>query len=374
MDLTPTESQQDAASLAATVFAKECTPERLRAVDATDDRFDPETWRRVADAGLVGLALSERYAGGGVGLLELCSVLVEAGRRLAPVPLATHVPAAMAIAEHGTEDQWAAWLGGAATGQLVLAPALAEELDHAPARPATTAERDGDRWRLRGAKVAVPTGTRADLFLVPASAPEGVAVFLVRADDPGVTVQPQRVSDGDLLARLELDGTAVPDDHRLGGSAGADGDHVVEWLRQRLVVAQCALQLGTVRGALDLTAAYARSREQFGRPIGSFQAVSQRLADAYIDVLGVELTLWQAAWRLAEGLPATREVAIAKVWAADAGHRVAHTTVHVHGGVGIDLDGEAHRYFTRAKLNELALGGATDQAREVGRLLAADPA
>jgi alkylation response protein AidB-like acyl-CoA dehydrogenase len=101
--------------------------------------------------------------------------------------------------------------------------------------------------------------------------------------------------------------------------------------------------------------------------------VSQRLADGYIDILGAELSLWQAAWRLEEGLPAEKEIAGAKMWAADVGHRIAHTTVHVHGGVGIDMDGEAHRFFTAAKLHEFLLGGTTDQARKVGRLLAAEP-
>ena len=115
-------------------------------------------------------------------------------------------------------------------------------------------------------------------------------------------------------------------------------------------------------------------REQFGRPIGTFQAVSQRLADGYIDVLGQRLTLWQAVWRLAEGLPAETEVATAKLWAADAGHKLAHTTVHVHGGVGIDMDGEAHRYFTTAKRFEFLFGGATEQALTIGRALAAEPA
>ena len=117
-------------------------------------------------------------------------------------------------------------------------------------------------------------------------------------------------------------------------------------LAQLLLVTSAAEQLGVTEGALALTAAYAKTREQFGRPIGTFQAVSQRLADGYIDVLAQRLTLWPAVWRLSEGLPAETEVATAKLWAADAGHRLAHTTVHVHGGVGIDLDGEAHRYFT----------------------------
>ena len=160
---------------------------------------------------------------------------------------------------------------------------------------------------------------------------------------------------------------------RVLGEVG-HGPEVTEWLAHRLTVALCALQVGVVEAALERTADYARSREQFGRPIGTFQAVSQRLADGYIWVQGARLTLWQAAWRLSEDLPAEAQVATAKLWAADAGHTLAHTTVHVHGGVGIDLDGAAHRYFTAAKRIEIALGGATQQARALGRVLAAEPA
>ncbi len=109
---------------------------------------------------------------------------------------------------------------------------------------------------------------------------------------------------------------------------------------------------------------------QFGRPIGSFQAVAQRLADAYIDVEAVRLTMWQAAWRLSEGLPCDTEVATAKFWAADAGHRVAHTAVHVHGGMGVDTGHPLHRYFVAAKRLEFALGGATTQLRRIGAALA----
>jgi alkylation response protein AidB-like acyl-CoA dehydrogenase len=125
--------------------------------------------------------------------------------------------------------------------------------------------------------------------------------------------------------------------------------------------------------ALELTAEYASTREQFERPIGSFQAVAQRLADGYIDVKGLRLTLTQAAWRLDENLPAGNEVATAAFWAADAGHRVAHTTVHIHGGVGIDTDHPAHRYFLAAKQIEFAVGGATSQLLRIGRELADTP-
>ncbi|HEX6686269.1 MAG TPA: acyl-CoA dehydrogenase family protein [Candidatus Limnocylindrales bacterium] len=129
---------------------------------------------------------------------------------------------------------------------------------------------------------------------------------------------------------------------------------------EEATVGVCAQQLGVIERALEMTAAYACDRVQFGRPIGSFQAVAQRLADAYIDVEAVRLTMWQAAWRLSRGLPSGTEIAVAKFWAADAGHRVAHTAVHVHGGVGIDLDSPVHRYFLMAKRLEFTLGHATE--------------
>ncbi len=154
----------------------------------------------------------------------------------------------------------------------------------------------------------------------------------------------------------------------------ADGAEIVRWIVRHSTVGLCALQLGVCERALELTAEYSKTRVQFERPIATFQAVGQRLADAYIDVEGVRLTLWQAAWRLAEGLPADQEIATAKYWASDAGHRIAHTTVHVHGGMGIDLDYHAHRYFVGAKRIEFALGTATDHLRALGKQLAAEPA
>lgn len=370
MDFTFTPEQDEAAELAARILTDRATNERQQAVEKAGDRFDRELWAELGSAGLLSLSLPEEYDGAGLGLIELCRVLVEVGRVVAPVPLAAHGPAARVIAELGSDAQKQEWLPGAATGAVVLTAATAEERAYAPTRPTTVASRDGDGFRLTGSKAIVPAGSYADLFLVPAETPDGVGVFLVRPDDTGVTVTAQRFSDLDTVARLDLDGAALPAD-RLLGPADGSVDHR---LRQLLVLAASAQQLGVTEGALKLTSTYAKTREQFGRPIGTFQAVSQRLANGYIDVLGQRLTLWQAAWRLDEGLPADAEIATAKLWAADAGHTLAHTTVHVHGGVGIDMDGEAHRYFTTAKRFEFLHGGATEQALAVGRALAAEPA
>lgn len=369
MDFTFTPEQDEAAELAARILRDRATNERMKAVEHAGDRFDRELWTELGSAGLLSLALPEEYDGAGLGLIELCRVLVEVGRTVAPVPLAAHGPAALVIAEFGDDEQKRAWLPGAAAGHTVLAPAVAEERAFAPVRPTTVASPDGDGFRVSGSKAIVPAGTHADVFLVPAETPDGVAVILVRPDDAGVHVTAQRFSDGDLVARLDLDAVQV-DASRVLGPADGTVDHR---LRQLLVIAASAEQLGVTEGALALTSSYAKTREQFGRPIGTFQAVSQRLADGFIDVLGQRLTLWQAVWRLEEGLPSDAEVATAKLWAADAGHRLAHTTVHVHGGVGIDMDGEAHRYFTTAKRFEFLHGAATEQALNVGRVLAAEP-
>jgi alkylation response protein AidB-like acyl-CoA dehydrogenase len=370
MDFRFTQEQDEAAELAAGILKARATNERLKQVEAAGDRFDRDLWAALGDAGLLGLALPEEYGGAGLGLVELCRVLVEVGRTVAPVPLAAHGPAARMLAELGSAEQCAAWLPRAASGGAVLTTAIAEERAWAPERPSTAATPEGDGYRLTGSKAVVPAGPYADLFLVPAETPTGVGVFLVEPGDPGVTVVAQTFSDRDAVARLDLDGAALGAGRLVGAADGA----AARRLRQLVVLAGAAEQLGITEGALRLTSAYAKTREQFGRPIGTFQAVSQRLADGYIDVLGQRLTLWQAAWRLQAGLPADTELAIAKLWAADAGHRLAHTTVHVHGGVGIDLDGEAHRYFTSAKRFEFLHGGATEQALAIGRALAAEPA
>ncbi|MFI5889716.1 acyl-CoA dehydrogenase family protein [Actinoplanes sp. NPDC051513] len=295
-------------------------------------------WPALAEAGVLAAALPKRAGGEGYGLLEQCAILVELGRAAATVPyLPSIVAAASALCRFGTDAQVAEWAAPAAGGALVLAAAPDGSVD---ARP------DGAGWLLDGEVAAVPAADRAALILVPA----GPDVFLVRPGDPGVEVEPQRVEGGPGAGLLRLD--SAPG-HPLEGAAA--------WLAAHAAVGACAAQLGVVERALEMTAEYARTRVQFGKPIGSFQAVSQRLADAYIDVEALRLTMWQAAWLLSEDRPAGAEVATAGFWAAEAGHRVLHTAVHVHGGVGIDVDYPLHGYFLAAKYHEFLLGGATGQ-------------
>jgi len=375
MDFSFDENFRDLADLTKTILTDHVTPDRLTSVEATGDRFDRPLWTDLAKAGVLSAALPESVGGSGLGLLEQCAVLVELGKTVAPVPyLCSIVQAASAIAEFGTDAQRAEWATRAADGELVLTAALSEEVGDDPAQPTTTAERASASapWRLHGTKVAVPSGPVADLFLVPAETSVGLTVFLVTPNDSGMTVQRQQIVDGDAEAMLELDGVSVGDDRVLGSPGG--GAAVVDWLATRGTVGLCALQAGVADASLQMTAKYATGRVQFDRPIATFQAVGQRLADCYIDAEAIRLTLWQAAWRLSKNLPAHNEIATAKYWAADGGHRIAHAAVHVHGGMGIDVDYPLHRYFVASKRIEFSLGGATTQLRRIGVAMAAEPA
>ena len=372
MDFTETESQAELAALSRKILTDRVTPQHLAAAEADGDSFDAGLWATLASAGILAAALPEALGGAGLGLLEQCSVLTELGRTLAPVPyLASIVLGAGAITRFGSPGQQRRWAAPAGRGELILTAALSEEDGDDPAAPSARAEPvtgDGAGWRLSGVKTTVPAAPLAALMLVPAATPDGVMVFGVTPDDAGVTVQRQQLTSGDSAGRVVLEDVRLPGDRVLGGPGGA----AAGWLVSAGTVGLCALQAGVAERALELTAEYARTRVQFGKPIGGFQAVAQRLADAYIDTEAIRLTMWQAAWRLSAGLPCGPEAATAKFWAADAGHRVAHTAVHVHGGVGIDLGYPLHRYFTAAKHNEFALGGATAQLRRIGAALAAE--
>jgi acyl-CoA dehydrogenase len=371
MDFIQNEADAELASLSRKVLTDQLTPERLRAAEDAGDGFDPALWADLAATGVLAAALPESLGGAGLGLLAQCAVLTELGREVAPVPyLPSIVLGASALARFGTPDQQQRWGAAAARGELILTAALAEEDGDDPRSPSASAERvaGSGGWTLSGVKTTVFAAPLAGLMLVPAATPPGVTVFLVDPADAGVTVQRQQVTGG-LAGRAVLDGVRLAGDRVLGSPAA--GREITGWLVAHATVGLCALQYGVAARALELTSAYAQSRVQFGKPIGGFQAVAQRLADAYIDVEAIRLTMWQAAWLLAAGLPCDTEVATAKFWAADAGHRVAHTAVHVHGGVGIDLDYPLHRYFVAAKQNEFALGGATAQLRRIGAALAA---
>lgn len=373
MDFSFSEEQDAVRDLARQIFEGQLTQERLKALEAADEHVDRQVWAELAKANLLGIALPESVGGSGLGLVEVLLMLEQVGRSAAPVPvLATLLMGAAPIAEFGTTSQQQQLLPSVVSGERILTAALVEA-GAEPTEPSTTARRDGDGWRLDGVKLCVPAGLDASHALVPARTDDGgVAVFVVDLSAEGVHRTRLETTSGLPEARLELQRVAVGDHDVLGSVAG--GGAVLEWMLERTTVGLCAVMLGCCEQALAMTAEYSKTREQFDKPIGTFQAVGQRAADAYIDTEAIRLTTWQAAWRLAEGRAAAAEVATAKFWAADGGQRVVHAAQHIHGGIGVDRDYPLHRFFLWAKQLELTLGGATKQLLKLGALLAAEPA
>jgi 3-oxocholest-4-en-26-oyl-CoA dehydrogenase beta subunit len=364
MDFTFTEEQETLAKVARQLFEHRATPERLTELEAGGVRYDAALWRELATADLLGIALPESLGGSGHGFLELALLLTEVGWGVAPVPVyATLVLGADTIARHGDEGQLQRHLPDVVNGGRLLTAALTEPGRCDPNTPATTAHRDRDGWRLDGAKELVPAAQLAHAMLVPATADGGdVGLYVLDMNANGVHVRPATTTNGEPHADVFLDGAVVSGEDRLSGN----GTEVIESLNARALVGLCAIQLGVAERALRLAASYTTQREQFGRPIGSFQAVQQRMADAYIDVEAIRWTMWQAAWLLGQGRPAAREAGIAKFWAAEAGARVAATAQQVHGGIGIDTTYPLFRYFLWAKHHELTLGPASAQLARLG--------
>ncbi len=383
MDFNYTEEQEAVRGLAEQIFTDRSTHERLKEVEASAGPlgpFDRELWAALGEAGLLGIGLPEEDGGAGLDFVAVCLVLEAAGRSAAQVPVVeTMAYAAPAIARFGTDEQRRKWLPKIAAAKAVATAALAELVDEVVvpgvAAPATTATGQPDgSYVLNGTKACVPAGLLADLLLVPATTvgadgeASGTAVFLVESSAPGLSrIRQDATARPEAL--IELAGVSVPAAARLD----EDGASVTAFVADHALAGLCVFEAGVCAAAIALTGEYAKTREQFGKPIATFQAVGQRAADAYVDAEAVRLSAWQAAWRLSEGLPAAAELAVAKFWAADGGQRVVHAAAHLHGGVGVDRDYPLHRYFLLTRQIELTLGGSRASLARLGAHLAAEP-
>lgn len=362
MDFTLTEEQQAIAELADTIVGEQCTPEVLRAVESGPDDLAANAWKAVAAADLLGLALPESFGGSGLGLVEAALVAQKVGRHVAPVPYWTSTAAALAVARWGDESQQARWLPGVANGSAPLAVAPWHPVDSGEigARPVAG---EGD-WALHGTATPVPWAGQAAALVVPAQTDSGPGLFLVDLAAAGVTRVDEQAINHEPAQTVTFDGTAAT---RLG----SDGDDAVEWSTLRTCALLGATMLGVCEGALAITAAYVTERKQFGSPIGTFQAVAHRCADAYVDTEAIRLTNLQALWRLQADHPeADDAVAVATFWATDGGHRVVHAAQHLHGGIGMDVDYPIHRYFRWEKVLEALLGGPRVALASLGTSIA----
>ncbi|MFD0227022.1 acyl-CoA dehydrogenase family protein [Streptomyces hirsutus] len=365
MDFSLGEELEAVRDLAREIFTDRATPERLREVETSPTRVDTRLWTDLASAGLLGAVLPEQDGGAGLGMPGLCVLLEEQGRRVAPVPLWPALTGGLAVAAHGTARQRAELLPDLAAGEGRPTVALEEFGPADPLTPRTTAVADGAHWRLTGTKAVVPSPAGARHVLVTATTATGPGLFLVASDAPGVTWEHAETTSHDLSAHLTLDGAP-------GEPVGTPGDGAVAALVRDSFVALAAVQAGVADGALRYAADHLRERHQFGRPLATFQAVQHQLADCYIDIEAMRVTLWQAVDALAEPCDAEdadRAALVAKWWATEGGLNTVHRVQHVHGGIGVDTDYPVHRHFLWGKQISTTLGGAGADLERLGTLL-----
>jgi 3-oxocholest-4-en-26-oyl-CoA dehydrogenase beta subunit len=366
MDFSLSEDQQSIVELARRILGDLCRPETLREVEAGPDWFHRPAWDALAAADLLGLCLPGSIGGGGYGFLEACLLLREVGRAVAPVPLWSTVVGGLVIADAGTTGQQGRWLGPVVGNAAVLAVAL-DQVGGTPRHAGPVARWDGDGWTLSGTRTGVAAFHLAASVIVPARDADGTTrVFVVPTDAPGLTAARQDTFNHEPSFHLDLNDVPVGADDELSG-----GQQLLDRAVDVATVGLCAVAAGVADEGMRRTAAYVTERRQFGRPVGSFQAVGHRMADCFVDNEAIRLTMLSAATRVDRGEPADSEVAVAKYWASYGGRRIGHADLHLHGGISIDLDYPIHRYFLWAKHLEHRLGGASEQLAVLGRRLAA---
>ena len=368
MDFTLSEEQMAVTELANRIMGDHLDMERLMEIEAADDWFDQDLYADLAAAGLVGIGLSEDVGGGGLDLIAIGQVLEAQGRHVGPIPLWSGTLAALAIDAFGTQEQRQRELPGCADGSNVLTVGLQEYLNDDIANP-TARVVDG---RLVGTKEVVEFAAESSKIVVVAGLDDGTdngtisgtGLFLVDLSDPAVTMEAGMSTRLQPVHQVSFYGVPC---EPLGPANGTS----TEWLAQRAVALLCAIQVGVVDRALRLAADYTSEREQFGRPVATFQAVTQRLADQFMHVEAVRLCTCAVLYDLSQGNDASLRLPIAKWYASLWAHDVAHATQHVHGGMGVSVDYPLHRYTLWNKHIECSLGAGTQQLRNLGAQLAA---
>jgi len=359
MDLAPSADQEVVQHEARRFLAAEITRERRLGWDATAAGHDPQFWRSVADLGWLGYGLPEAVGGQGASLLDLGLLMEECGRAVAPLGIFAAIAGGIALAALGTAAQKREWLPAVARGEKLVTLAVAEARAVAnPAAFATTLRRRGRQLELQGEKRYVLQGVTADAFLVAARDGRGVSMVLVPARAPGVRVDSFTTFAKARESTVRFRGVTLPATAVAGAPRTAWPR--LERLRRRLAALLCADLVGGADAVLEMTVRYVSEREQFGVKLGTFQAVQQMVAVMAIDLEGARHVTRQALWRLAEGFPADREIAVAKAWTGRAYRDITLTAHQLHGGAGYIVEHELHRYSARAKEAELRFGSTEE--------------
>jgi alkylation response protein AidB-like acyl-CoA dehydrogenase len=351
-------------------LARECQPGRVRELMATDTAHDQELWQAIADQGWMGMMIPEEQGGLGLGLVDMAVIAEEMGRACLPGAFLSTLFASALIERAGSAEQRAKYLEPIAAGELKATVALLEtganwDVD---AVKLEAAHRDGS-FSLTGKKLFVPDAGVADLLICVARDGEGLALLPVERDAHGLNIKPMPSMDATRkVNEVVFDGVIVTKANALG----ADGD-TGGALRSALevaIVALCAEMVGGMQWVLDTTVEYAKTRQQFGRPIGSFQAVQHQCADMLLMMESARSAAYYAAWALTESDPAASlAVSIAKAYCSDVYREVGNRGVQVHGGIGFTWEHDLQLYYKRGKSSETLFGDAAFHRERIARLI-----
>ncbi|GLZ09237.1 acyl-CoA dehydrogenase [Actinomadura sp. NBRC 104412] len=368
MSLAITPEQEALRDTARRFLASESPLERVRAVMDTPTAFDEELWRRMAtELGAAGLAVPEQFGGAGMGYQEVSYLAEEAGRALAPSALLATAGMAVPALMAGTQEARAALLPSIADGSAIATVAWPDlGSPGSTTAPAARADRGPSGWTVSGGFPHVLDGAAAAILLVPAEGPDGLTVFAVESGEPGVRVEPLPAFDQTRgLARVDLsDAPATP------VSVPGGGSEVLAAVRAHADVVLAAEMVGGAQACLDMSVEYAKVREQFGRPIGSFQAIKHKCAENQVEIEGARAMARYAAW-CAQAIPDAMEepAAVAKATAAEAYFRAAGDNLQIHGGIGVTWEHDAHLYFKRAKASLMLFGDVGAYQRRIADLI-----
>ncbi len=370
MDFSFAEEQDMLRISARDFLAKECPKAKVRELGKDERGYDPQVWRRMAELGWMGLIFPEEYGGMGASFMDLVILMEEMGKNILPGPFFSTIGlCALPLLEYGSSDQKAKFLPQIAKGEAVWSFALAESSGkYEASEMGLRAVLRGKDYVLEGRKLFVTDAHIANYILVVGRtgdgerAEDGITLFVVDVRGPSVKMEAIPTIGGDRQFKVSFDGVTVPEGNILGRVGG--GWDIMDFVLQRAAVLKCAEMSGACQAVLDMTSSYAKERIQFGRPIGSFQAIQHKTADMLIDVEAVQYLLYQAAWGISVGSPSPWQISAAKAKANEAYQRICIEAIAAHGAIGYTMDHDIGLYYRRVKAAQFAAGD-TDLHREV---------
>ena len=375
MDIGLSEEQEILKASARDFLARECPKKLVKELDESDKGYSPELWRKMAELGWMGLVFPEDYGGSGGTFLDLVVLLEEMGYNILPGPFfSTIVLGGLPILKAGSEEQKKKFLSRIARGELILTMALTEpSASYDASAIAVKASPRNSEYSINGTKLFVADANVADYLLCVARTKEtanpqtGITIFVVDAKTPGIKCTLLETLARDKQNEVVFDNVNVAKENIVGGL-----DHgwpVIQDTLEKAAVAKCAEMVGGAQAALEMAVNYAKERIQFNRPIGTFQAVQHYCANMVTDVDGARYITYKAAWKLSEGLPATKSVAMAKAWVGDAYQRVTMLGQQVFGAIGFTMDHDMHLYYRRARAGAIAFGNSNFHREVVAKEL-----